>query len=155
LSGQPGHDIVAKAVEAVANLSHRGAVAADGKSGDGSGVLTQIPRRLVRHELQRLFGLRLDDADRVGVGMFFFPSKDQHGTSEALVAAAVEGCGLRLLGWRDVPIDADQLGAAARSTLPRIRQAFIVPRDSQRGADQLERSLYLSHKDIERRADQA
>ena len=54
LSGQPGHDIVAKAVEAVANLSHRGAVAADGKSGDGSGVLTQIPRRLVARELERL-----------------------------------------------------------------------------------------------------
>src|SRR5579862_7951661 len=71
LSGQPGHDIVAKAVEAVANLSHRGAVAADGKSGDGSGVLTQIPRRLIARELERLHQVRLQDADRVGVGMFF------------------------------------------------------------------------------------
>jgi len=52
VSGEPGHDIVAKAVEAVANLSHRGAVAADGKSGDGSGVLTQLPRRLLARELQ-------------------------------------------------------------------------------------------------------
>src|SRR6516225_3255733 len=77
LSGQPGHDIVAKAVEAVANLSHRGAVAADGKSGDGSGVLTQIPRRLVTRELERLCGVRLDDADLVGVGMFFLPSEDR------------------------------------------------------------------------------
>jgi glutamate synthase domain-containing protein 2/glutamate synthase domain-containing protein 1/glutamate synthase domain-containing protein 3 len=151
LSGQPGHDIVAKAVEAVANLSHRGAVAADGKSGDGSGVLTQIPRRLVTRELERLGLGRVDDSDPLGVGMFFLPSDDRRGDSEALVAAALELNGLRLLGWRDVPIDADQLGEAARSTLPRIRQAFIVPRRT----DPFERSLYLAHKDIERRAQQA
>ncbi len=155
LSGQPGHDIVAKAVEAVANLSHRGAVAADGKSGDGSGVLTQIPRRLVTRELERLFGLRLDDADPIGVGMFFLPSQDERGASEELVAAAIQACGLRLLGWRDVPIDADQLGSAARSTLPRIRQAFVAPRAVQRNADRLEQALYLARKDIERRAAKA
>src|SRR5689334_2468658 len=59
VSGQPGHDIVAKAVEAVANLSHRGAVAADGKSGDGSGVLTQLPHKLLAREAERLFGSRI------------------------------------------------------------------------------------------------
>ncbi|HEY2594013.1 MAG TPA: glutamate synthase subunit alpha, partial [Chloroflexota bacterium] len=154
LSGQPGHDIVAKAVEAVANLSHRGAVAADGKSGDGSGVLTQIPRRLVAREAERLLGVRLDDADLVGVGMFFLPTDDRQ-ASEHLIAAALEASGLRLLGWRDVPIDADQLGAAARSTLPRIRQAFIAPRDARRDSDRLERALYRGHKEIERQAEQA
>src|SRR5437868_12356398 len=76
LSGEPGHDIVAKAVEAVANLSHRGAVAADGKSGDGSGVLTQVPRRLVAREVERLGLGRLDDTDVVGVGMFFLADDD-------------------------------------------------------------------------------
>src|SRR4029079_7576679 len=67
LSGEPAHDIVAKAVEAVANLSHRGAVAADGKSGDGSGVLTQIPRKL----LQPLTGQPPDAP--LGVAMCFLP----------------------------------------------------------------------------------
>src|ERR687883_394487 len=72
LSGQPGHDIVLKAVEAVANLSHRGAVAADGKSGDGSGVLTQLPLRLLRREAERL-GIRLAEDELIGVGMLFCP----------------------------------------------------------------------------------
>ena len=143
LSGQPGHDIVAKAVEAVANLSHRGAVAADGKSGDGSGVLTQIPRRLVTRELQRLHQVRLDDADKVGLGMFFLPSETD---CEQLVERALTAQGLRVLGWRDVPIDAEQLGAAAKSTLPRIRQAFVT------GSGDLEQALYLARKDMERHA---
>src|SRR5215471_13963973 len=94
LSGQPGHDIVAKAVEAVANLSHRGAVAADGKSGDGSGVLTQIPRRLVARELERQMSVRLEDTDLVGVGMFFLPSSPD---SEGLVEQALQAQGVRLL----------------------------------------------------------
>src|SRR5438105_1020816 len=115
LSGQPGHDIVAKAVEAVANLSHRGAVAADGKSGDGSGVLTQIPRRLFAREAAKL-GIRLDAADLLGIGMLFLPPSDTRGESERCVEDALHGSGLRLLGWRDVPVDPEQLGEAARST---------------------------------------
>src|SRR5579859_470991 len=152
LSGQPGHDIVAKAVEAVANLSHRGAVAADGKSGDGSGVLTQIPRRLFTREAERLGLGRLDQADLLGIGMFFLPSADTTGQSERCVAQALHRAGLRLLGWRDVPIDAEQLGAAARSTLPRIRQALIGPGDSRRDADGFENALYLARKSMERAA---
>src|SRR2546423_15538593 len=86
LSGEPGHDIVAKAVEAVANLSHRGAVAADGKSGDGSGVLTQIPRLLFAREAERLGLARLKATDVLGVGMFFLPPTDTTGQSERIVA---------------------------------------------------------------------
>src|SRR5206468_9377933 len=89
LSGQPGHDIVAKAVEAVANLSHRGAVAADGKSGDGSGVLTQIPRRLFVREAERLGQGRLADPDLLGIGMFFLPEADTTGHSERCVEDAL------------------------------------------------------------------
>ncbi|MBV9578001.1 MAG: glutamate synthase large subunit, partial [Chloroflexi bacterium] len=136
-------------------LSHRGAVAADGKSGDGSGVLTQIPRRLVMRELERLHGLRLDDSDVIGVGMFFLPSEAQSESSEHVVECALERCGVRLLGWRDVPIDAEQLGAAARTTLPRVRQAFVAPRRAHRDRDRFERSLYLAQKEIERRAAEA
>src|SRR5579859_358081 len=155
LSGQPGHDIVAKAVEAVANLSHRGAVAADGKSGDGSGVLTQIPRRLFTREAERLGLGRLDQADLLGIGMFFLPSADTTGQSERCVAQALHRAGLRLLGWRDVPIDAEQLGLAARSTLPRIRQTLIAPHETARDTDAFEHALYLARKDIERCAQTA
>jgi glutamate synthase domain-containing protein 1 len=146
VSGQPGHDIVAKAVEAVANLSHRGAVAADGKSGDGSGVLTQLPRKLLIRELERLHGLQLNANDLVGVGMFFLPAADQTGASEQLIERALIAQGLRVLGWRDVPIDPEQLGNAAKSTLPRIRQAFVAP--TERNAEAFERALYLARKEI-------
>src|SRR6202011_2165319 len=95
LSGQPGHDIVAKAVEAVANLSHRGAVAADGKSGDGSGVLTQIPRRLFVRELERLGLGCLSDTDLLGVGMCFLPSEDSNKQGELIVGRALSEAGLR------------------------------------------------------------
>ena len=90
VSGTPGHDIVAKAVEAVANLSHRGAVAADGKSGDGSGVLTQVPQRLFAREAERLGYGRLEGGDLLGIGMFFFPQGDLPGRSEACVEQALE-----------------------------------------------------------------
>ncbi len=148
LSGEPGHDIVAKAVEAVANLSHRGAVAADGKSGDGSGVLTQLPRRLLAREAGRLGLGRVSEDDLFGVGMFFLPQQG----GEEVVEAALCQQGLQLLGWRDVPIDADQLGDGARSTLPLIRQALIVPRAATT-AEALERDLYLARKAMERRAE--
>ncbi|MCA1647711.1 MAG: glutamate synthase subunit alpha, partial [Chloroflexi bacterium] len=149
LSGQPSHDIVAKAVEAVANLSHRGAVAADGKSGDGSGVLTQVPRRLFAREAERLGTGRLGDSDLLGVGMFFLP---EHG-GETCIEAVLQNAGLHMLGWRDVPIDAEQLGVAARSTLPRIRQALIVP-GAGRDKQAFEQALYLARKAIERSAQQ-
>jgi glutamate synthase domain-containing protein 2/glutamate synthase domain-containing protein 1/glutamate synthase domain-containing protein 3 len=144
ISGQPGHDIVAKAVEAVANLSHRGAVAADGKSGDGSGVLTQLPRRLLVREMERLGFGRLDANDLIGIGMFFLRAADD----EAVVERALTGQGMRVLGWRDVPIAPDQLGDAAREALPRIRQVFVAP--PTRTVDAFERSLYLARKEIER-----
>ncbi len=161
LSGQPGHDIVLKAVEAVANLSHRGAVAADGKSGDGSGVLTQIPARLLRREAQRL-GVRLGDGDLLGVGMLFFPSNPvrpgaapghTRRAAEAVraVVRGVQRQGLQVLGWRDVPVDPDQLGEAARSTMPDVRQVLVAPRQGM-DAEAFEGALYRARKEIERNA---
>jgi glutamate synthase (ferredoxin) len=141
---------VAKAVEAVANLSHRGAVAADGKSGDGSGVLTQLPRRLLARELEALHAVRLDANDLLGIGMFFLPSGDTTHASEAIIDAALTTNALRVLGWRDVPIAPEQLGDAARTTLPRIRQVFVVPTTAERNQDAFEQALYLARKAIER-----
>ena len=116
-------------------------------------MLTQIPRRLFAREAERLGLARVsDDADLLGVGMFFLPHVGpQRGRrSEALVEASLASSGLRLLGWRDVPIDPDQLGAAARSTLPRIRQALIVPRRPSATPTASNSALYLARKDIER-----
>ncbi len=159
LSGQPGHDVLHKAVEAVANLSHRGAVAADGKSGDGSGVLTQLPRRLLVREAERL-SVRLTEDDAAGLGMIFFPPTStarvgKHDTAgERLVEKALQKEGLGVLGWRPVPVDPEQLGAAARSTMPNIWQVFVAPPNGTTG-DAFEDALYRARKEIERRAAEA
>jgi len=152
LSGQPGHDIVRKAVEAVANLSHRGAVAADGKSGDGSGVLTQLPRKLLAREAERM-QRRLAPTDSVGVGMLFLPpagGPHDEATARATVEAALAASGLRVLGWREVPVVAAALGDGARAVLPLIRQVLVE--GTGRDQDAFERALYLARKEIERRA---
>ncbi|MEE9609120.1 MAG: glutamate synthase central domain-containing protein, partial [Myxococcota bacterium] len=145
-SGRPSHDILQMALEAVRRLTHRGAVAADGKSGDGAGVLTQIPRRLFAREAERL-GWRLDDGDLFGVGMLFLPEGDD--TSEAALSAALQARGLRLLGWREVPVEADALGAVARAAAPDIRQVVVLPGRGMDG-EQFERQLYLARKRFER-----
>src|SRR5262249_24093057 len=91
-------------------------------------------------------------ADLLGVGMFFLPLADLSGASERCVEEALMRAGVRLLGWRDVPVDPEQLGAAARSTLPRIRQALIVPHGTDRSLHDFELALYQARKLIERGA---
>jgi glutamate synthase domain-containing protein 2/glutamate synthase domain-containing protein 1/glutamate synthase domain-containing protein 3 len=154
VSGEASHDIVRKAVEAVANLSHRGAVAADGKSGDGSGVLTQVPRRLMASAAATL-GVRLDEGNRLGIGMLFCPNERSARPDEAVCRATVDSAiasvGLTVLGWREVPVMADELGAAALRTLPRIRQVLVAPAAGM-DADAFERALFLARKELERRA---
>ena len=72
ISGEPTHDLVTKAVEAVINLTHRGAVSADAKTGDGAGILTQVPAKLIQREIQSL-GISISSQEKLAVGMFFFP----------------------------------------------------------------------------------
>src|SRR5207244_10490975 len=113
------------------------------------------PRRFFVREAERLGLGRLEDTDLLGTGMFFLPQSDTDGQSERCIESAISTAGLRLLGWRDVPIDAEQLGEAAHSTLPRIRQALIVPTADGSDAEGFEQALYLVRKDIERCAERA
>ncbi len=144
-SGEPGHDIVEKALEAVANLEHRGAVAGDGKSGDGSGVLTQLPRRLLAREFERL-GLRLADDALTGLGMFFFKPGDERG--RATVEEALRGQALQPLGWRPVPVDPEALGEKARQTMPEIAQVLVAAAPGM-GRSTFEQALYRARRGIE------
>jgi len=147
INGQPGHDILAMALEALGNLEHRGAVADDHKTGDGAGVLTQIPRALLMRELARQ-GRAASPAD-LALGMFFF-----HGDAEAcsrsctIVAQAIEANGLALLAWRDVPVNPDALGERALRSMPAIRQA-IVARPAGLDDTAFERTLFLARKQME------
>ncbi|MGQ0814161.1 MAG: glutamate synthase central domain-containing protein, partial [Gemmatimonadota bacterium] len=146
VSGRPDHALVRTALEAVSCLEHRGAVAADGKSGDGAGILTQIPRRLLAREVEQ-GGLKLRKGERLGIGMLFLPRGDVLG--QRAMNSALEAQGLRVLGWRLVPVDAAALGEAARATLPDIRQVLVAGPAGTRGAV-FEQHLYLAQKSFER-----
>ncbi len=140
--GGRGHDILAMALTAVARLAHRGAASND-KSGDGAGVLTHIPHRL----------LGVGPVERVALGMFFLP---QAGPARDIAIDLIEtvlvSLGMSVLGWRVVPVDGAVLGPLAATSQPTIRQLFIGPPSGPANAQAWERRLYLARRVIERRA---
>ncbi|MBI2323284.1 MAG: glutamate synthase subunit alpha, partial [Chloroflexi bacterium] len=148
VSGTPSHRIVQLGIQSVVNLTHRGAIDADGKSGDGAGILSQIPRKIVQRELARL-GLGGSDPRDVAVGMFFLP-RDAAANERArgISAEVFQRHGLRLLGWRPVPVDPDALGDKARATQPDIVQPLLA-RPAGQDDQAFERTLYLARKEIE------
>ncbi len=149
VSGIPSHDIVRQAITAVTNLTHRGAVSADARTGDGAGILTQLPRKLLLRELAAQ-GISDVSGDDLAVGMIFFTHADPEGGKHAAKTIEKETGrrGLRFLMWRDVPTDPSVLGEQALATLPDIRQAIIAcPADMDK--DAFERALYLVRRAVE------
>ena len=127
LRGTPGHDIVEHALTALRNLDHRGAVGAEPDSGDGAGILTQVPDAFLRAETVAL-GLTLPPAGQYAVGTAFLPREvDEARLAVSAVETVAEQEGLRVLGWREVPVGADLIGPTARSVMPVFRQVFLVP----------------------------
>ena len=118
----PSYRLTHLAVECVQRLDHRGARAADG-TGDGAGLLTQIPQKLMRRELAS-HGLAIEPG-RLGVVMCFLPPMDA-ATSRSIVSEALEVEGLRVMFWRSVPIDPSVLGEHARAVLPLVEQAVVT-----------------------------
>ncbi|MBI3980006.1 MAG: glutamate synthase large subunit [Chloroflexi bacterium] len=154
LAGRPDHAILTRALTAVANLTHRGAVAADARTGDGAGVLTQIPRRLLAEEIGRLELPSAPEPD-LAVGMVFLSADPARGEPyRAWLEEGIARAGLRLLGWRTVPVDPSSIGAQARRTQPRIEQV-LVARPAGLGDDEYERQLLLARRHAERRAEVA
>lgn len=140
LDNQPSYVILSHALTALARLAHRGAVAADGKSSDGIGIMTAIPREFLLAET----GVELTAERPLGVGAVFFPSEAAESHIELEEALAAQQ--LEVLTWRDVPTRPEILGEIARGTLPAIRQVLVTAQD----ADQFERRLYLARKQFER-----
>ena len=153
VSGRRAHQVLEHALAALGNLAHRGAVSADGRTGDGAGVLTQIPHRLFRRELEAR-GIELGADEDLGVGVFFVANDAPFDEMYAMVREVVEASVLELLMWRDPPIDDDVLGDQARSRRPILKQV-LVRRPSGMSALDFERQLYLTRKRIERRLAQA
>ncbi|MBI4468499.1 MAG: glutamate synthase large subunit [Acidobacteria bacterium] len=148
VQGRASHAVLETGLQALIHLSHRGAVDADGKTGDGAGVLTQIPHKLLLAEAGRLGGGALSTGE-LGVGMFFLPREDAGLAARCRAAAEsiVHGLGMRVIGWRTVPVDPQALGAKAAETAPRIEQLLIARHRIDPGA--FERTLYLARKRIE------
>ena len=137
------HGILTQALTALARLAHRGATAADGKSSDGVGVLTAIPRDfLIQTE-----GLSLAADALLGVGMVFIPKDETR--AEALIERALLSHDFKVLRWRDVPVRIEYLGEMALATMPKIRQILVVDGD-QADPSTMERRLYLARKQFER-----
>jgi len=153
-SGARSHEVVAMALEAVARVAHRGAASTD-NSGDGAGLLTQIPHRLFFRDAYRL-GLRLQPGRPFGVGGFFLPrDPDGLAATTGIVEQVFAADGIPFLGWRDVPINPAGLGPTARASCPVIRQAFVGTPAGAGDEDSWERALYLARREMERRAEQA
>ena len=138
------HKILEDALTALARLEHRGAVAADGASSDGVGLMTNVPRAL----LLKSAGIELPESDLLGVGMVFLP--DEETRAEAVIASALKAQELKVLAWRDVPTRPEILGEIARSTMPRVRQVLVADDAQHEGIDPMERRLYLARKQFER-----
>jgi glutamate synthase domain-containing protein 2/glutamate synthase domain-containing protein 1/glutamate synthase domain-containing protein 3 len=153
--GVKSHAILKHALTALENLAHRGAVGADRLSGDGAGVLTQIPYKLLRKELPTLQATLKRDCD-LGVGMVFLPPRDHRAQENCLqiIEEAIAQAGMSLLAWRHVPLGRDALGEKARATCPEVRQVLVL-RPEGLGHDAFERLLFLTRKRIERRCIEA
>ncbi|HLW46721.1 MAG TPA: glutamate synthase large subunit [bacterium] len=146
------HAVLELALEAVARLTHRGAVSADGKTGDGAGVLTQIPHRVLVPDLYR-FGVRVPRHADLGVAMVFLPHDVRaQARARSIIEDVATREGLAFFGWRPVPVALSALGAHAALTRPEIQQA-LLGRPDRLGAEEFEQALYLVRRLIERRLD--
>src|SRR5689334_20577079 len=140
IKGHKSHDIIEKGIQLLINLTHRGACGCDPETGDGAGILIQIPHRFFARETARL-GFTLPASGEYGVGMVFLPvERHQRLQTEAILERIVAEEGLKLLGWRDTPINSDAIGRIARASQPYIEQIFIG-RAPGMTVDQLERKL--------------
>ena len=141
--GNPGsREVVERALEALRRLGHRGGLDADGRSGDGAGLLTPVPDKFVRR-CAREAGIELPSV--YALGMVFLPS-GQAGLTRDLIATVAVGHGLKSLGWRTVPTDPSIVGPRALETLPVIQQCFFAPVNE---AADLEADLFRFRKEVE------
>ena len=149
IDGVRTHRIVELAVQAVVNLTHRGAVNADPDTGDGAGVLIQVPFELLRADCERL-GRPVEEPDDLAVAMVFLPHDEaaREGARSVLAEQATR-TGLEVIGWREVPLDRSALGYQALETLPGIEQLLIARPPDLEGPD-FDRQLYLARRRAER-----
>ncbi len=148
IGGHKSHDIIRKGIQVLLNLAHRGACGCDPETGDGAGVLIQIPHKFFARECEKL-GFTLPRPGTYGVGMTFLPvEKHQRLQCEGILERIVREEGLTLIGWRDTPVYASAIGRVARASQPYIQQVFVrcAPEMDENA---FERKLYVVRKRAE------
>lgn len=150
LTGEASHDIVAKALTALRNLEHRGAAGAEPNSGDGAGILMQVPDAFLR----AVAGVELPSAGAYAVGTAFLPGDDEQvAATRARIEEIAAEEGLAVLGWRDVPVNPDILGATALGVMPTFVQLFVAGAGQRVTGMALERLAFCLRKRAERETD--
>jgi glutamate synthase domain-containing protein 2/glutamate synthase domain-containing protein 1/glutamate synthase domain-containing protein 3 len=151
IRGVQSHDIVQRGLQVLVNLAHRGAAGSDPDTGDGAGILIQIPHRFLRRECRKQNVLLPEPGD-YGVGMMFLPRESRlRRHCERVVEQTIAEEGQQILGWRTVPVNQDALGRTARQSRPEIRQVFVLSGPGYGDPDAFERKLYVIRRCIEKR----
>ncbi|MFE7790120.1 glutamate synthase large subunit [Streptomyces sp. NPDC057460] len=145
LTGVASHELVEQALTVLRNLEHRGATGSEPDSGDGAGILLQVPDAFLRAEVP----FDLPEAGGYAVGIAFLPADDSTEAVQKLEKIAAEE-GLKVLGWREVPVSPDLLGSGARATMPEFRQLFVA--DGESAGIALDRKAFVLRKRAEREA---
>ncbi|MGW5272291.1 glutamate synthase large subunit [Streptomyces sp. NPDC004044] len=145
LTGVASHELVEQALTVLRNLEHRGATGSEPDSGDGAGILLQVPDAFLRAEAP----FDLPEAGGYAVGIAFLPADDSTEAVQKLEKIAAEE-GLKVLGWREVPVSPGLLGSGARATMPEFRQLFVA--DGESAGIALDRKAFVLRKRAEREA---
>jgi glutamate synthase (ferredoxin) len=159
LKGRPSHDIVAKAIRVLVNLGHRGACGCEHNTGDGAGILMQMPHRFLLQECDKL-NIGLPQPGEYGVGMVYLPTDAaDRRQCEAIFEKVIQEEGQSVLGWRTVPTDNSPIGPTAKASEPVVRQIFIGREMQAHGLQPVgldpddplafERRLYIIRKRVE------
>jgi glutamate synthase (NADPH/NADH) large chain len=150
LTGEASHELVDQALNVLRNLEHRGATGSEPDSGDGAGILVQVPDAFLRENVS----FALPEAGRYAVGIAFLPADEPGGAEAAATKAEAIAAeeGLTVLGWREVPVAPELLGNGARATMPVFRQLFVADVNGAKEGLDLDRQAFVLRKRAEREA---
>ena len=143
IKGKKSHEIVEQALTVLANLDHRGAVGCEHNTGDGAGILLQMPDAFLRKVCAPL-GIRLPEPGEYGVAMLFTsPKATERNSARHIMERIIAEEGVQIIGWRDVPTDNSTLGDTAKAGEPMVRQLFLQPKDTGLDEEGFNRKLYI------------
>ena len=143
LNGHKTHETIANALVMLENMEHRGGCGCEPETGDGAGILFQLPHAFLKEECAKL-KMELPEVGHYGVGMVFFPvEEDVRQNCRQVMKVAADKLDLEILGYREVPVNRKGIGATALANEPKIEQIFLKPKDASLEVDVLERKLYV------------